>query len=222
MEEKKSIKVSLGTLIFVVIIVLLIAALVGMYYFYNFVTPNNNKNNNSSNISNNTVVNNMVIENTEKEETVNSVANEEKTDSAEASSGNKDYITFKDVVGNYYAVDDSNTSSDEPIKYSLYLTDAGTYFYEQAIVTEAGIVGNYIIDGNKIILNKLFYTNNSAEVTAASGTIELTFNQDGTITDSKGISEKTVVLKKDPTKETGFDVKSYINRKIQESERYTL
>ena len=44
MEEKKSIKVSLGTVICMFIIFILIIALIGMYVYYNYIlTDNKNK-----------------------------------------------------------------------------------------------------------------------------------------------------------------------------------
>ena len=55
MEEKKTVKVSLGTIICLIIIVILVIALGGMYYYYNFIKKDNSTNANTNSI--NTIAN---------------------------------------------------------------------------------------------------------------------------------------------------------------------
>lgn len=68
MEEKKTIKVSLATVICIVIIFILLFVIGGMWYYYNFIQKSNNNQNQQNIISTNNIeknVNNNEIENTD-------------------------------------------------------------------------------------------------------------------------------------------------------------
>ena len=74
MEEKKQIKVSLGTAVCVFIIIILLLVIAGMYVYYNYTPKNNDKNNNSTVISNKTEDNSKNIN-----EINNIISNENKS-----------------------------------------------------------------------------------------------------------------------------------------------
>ena len=53
---------------------------------------------------------------------------------------------------------DGVNGKDSQVAYKLFLYENGTFVYYKAYAINQGEIGNYTIDGNKILLNVLFYT----------------------------------------------------------------
>ena len=101
--------------------------------------------------------------------------------------------TVSDVVGQYTAKfenlksdGDMNTAS---ITLNLYENGVFTYVFSQ--YAPFGTLGNYTIDGDKIILTNWFNTNSGTGLDITKGTKTLTINSDGSIIDN---SIKTKLL----------------------------
>ncbi|MDO4963099.1 MAG: hypothetical protein Q4E75_03275 [bacterium] len=97
--------------------------------------------------------------------------------------------TYEDVAGVYYY----ETEMYKPIEeeefylhnnYFLTLSDDGTFSLDVAVMSHGGLIGNYILKGNKVILNILFSTNNGAGFGFTEDMkqhIELTIKDDNTL-----------------------------------------
>lgn len=186
MEEKKAIKVRLST---VLIVILIIATGVMAYFLY---TAYKDKNDALATVEklqkeigdlkqeiiglNRTNINNNVVNNSE-------VVESKKTDE-------KKTYTYENISGTY----DANIKAEglvEEAFYGLDLYGNGIYKYEYGVVAPSGTIGNYKIEGNKIILNELFATASdvSTRVIKENKTITLTINEDGSITDENCVIE---------------------------------
>lgn len=86
MEEKKEVKISLGTIICIIIIIILLLAIGGMYYYYNFIKGTKQNINNEMNLTNITsnsteqnIINAVTTETNNKENSIAiSLSNTEK------------------------------------------------------------------------------------------------------------------------------------------------
>ena len=98
------------------------------------------------------------------------------------------------VVGTYTAKfenlkgdGDMNTAS---ITLNLYENGVFTYVFSQ--YAPIGVLGNYTIEDNKIILNNWFNSNSGTGLNITKGTKTLIINSDGSITDNS-IKNKSLV-----------------------------
>lgn len=207
MEEKKVIKVRLSA---VVIVVLIIAIGVMAYFLYTF---NNDKNNalstieeqkkeisdlkqGKSNISD-TNINTTIVENKKNNEKV---------------------YDYKTVSGLYTSNIKIDNLEDEAF-YSLYLFENGMYKYEYGVMVPSGTIGNYVIEGNKIILNELFSTGSDVSTTVIpeKTMITISINEDGSLADNNNVISvddeniKNKLNNVNLKKETEQKQKEYIN-----------
>lgn len=95
---------------------------------------------------------------------------------------------YSDIKGLYHYT--TNTFTDESgnevaITYNLYLYENGTFNYQTNNNIKTGIIGNYIIENNKIILNYLFETGSGVGYTYLGGTKTLIINNNYTILDNE-------------------------------------
>ena len=86
--------------------------------------------------------------------------------------------TMKDIAGTYKA-----TSQDRIIELVLYSN--GLFEYTDYTYAAKGILGNYYLSEDNIVLENLFNTYSDTSVTSTSGTIKLIINKDGIITDNR-------------------------------------
>ena len=119
MEEKKAIKVSLGTVICIIIIILLIVALFCMWYYYNNISDKNNISATNTNISN-TLTSNNVDNNLPK--TDNSLNNSSNNTSKKFSNEE-----IKISLQNYLNLIGAREGSPEDLLVELGLMSSGTY-----------------------------------------------------------------------------------------------
>lgn len=137
MEDKKYIKISLGTLICIFIIFILIFIILGMWYYYNNIDTNNNTLNN--NISNNNMINNESNENTET--IINNIGNITDTENT---------TIYPIQIGTFFIFDVPPTLTEE---FGHYYDDTGIILYENntfkiSIEEGSSITGKYNINGN--------------------------------------------------------------------------
>lgn len=93
---------------------------------------------------------------------------------------------YDDLEGVYSFTKDIELSDDYKgsLSATLVLLKDGTFKYEQSAEAPLGQLGNYMIDGNKIILNYLFKTNSGAGLMIETGTKELDILDLNSIDDS--------------------------------------
>ena len=92
-----------------------------------------------------------------------------------------DYSNIKGVYGANKTVEVDN--NNESASFTLYLWENGTFKYEHSIYAPSGIIGNYVLVNNKIVLNYLFETNSGTGLNITKGSKEIAINEDGTLTD---------------------------------------
>lgn len=199
MEKKEPIKVSLST--FFLIIAIIVIAVMG-YFIFNFYSQKVNLEKNASEL--NTKISNLEktisnIQDVVKDTTETSVKEPIQTTSTQQEI-NKSY-SIKDITGAYKFTKQEKVNGENiDIECILYLYDNGTFGYSHMAMIEQGIMGNYIIEDNTIILNKLFRHGNDLSLGTTKGQLRLKINEDNTITDSNnsfGIeSTKNITLKK--------------------------
>jgi hypothetical protein len=73
---------------------------------------------------------------------------------------------------------------DKDVSFTLYLLDDGTFKYEYSAYAPIGVIGNYIIDNDTIILNYLFSTNSGTDLEVTEGTKKLIITDDEQIIDN--------------------------------------
>ena len=94
-------------------------------------------------------------------------------------------LDFNSVSGIYkYS---KNVDEDNGIYCELILYKNGMFKYECGEMFAVGVIGNYIIDGNEIVLNKLFETGSDISLTVTEGETRLIINEDGSINNKKEI-----------------------------------
>lgn len=149
----------------------------------------------------------------------NDIVNKKETKIVEEKSNTKIY-TYNDVKGMYKATKEfkQNDGSKWTACYELVLYSDGTYAYDYSVDNAYGVMGNYMINGKEIILNKLFSHGSDIGVTKNKGQIKLTINDDGSLTDKNNLLEnnklKNIKLKKKSSigKEDSFQsVYAYIS-----------
>lgn len=202
-EKKKTKEVEIKTKspMWVVVLVAVLVIALACEFVYIWKLKNTAENKNNTNVE--TSIANGV--NMEEENVIEEKAN------------TKTY-TYDNIKGTYEVTKKFKTGEDSDVAYyDLYLYADGTYVYDY--VTELagapfGIMGNYMINGNEIILNKLFSHGSDVGVTKDKGQIKLTINNDGSLTDKNNLLEdnklKNVKLQKKSTS-ISKDVQSLSN-----------
>lgn len=121
----------------------------------------------------------------------------------------KEELSLYDVAGEYtyeftdLKIDDSNKNKTS-FNLKLYKNGIFSYRYNGLYYPE-GIVGNYVINDNKIVLTTWFNTGSDVSLIVAKGSKELVINDDKTITDSnikneiitKNGIDKVILVKND-------------------------
>ena len=96
-----------------------------------------------------------------------------------------DGYTYEEMEGTYKTtLKIYDGEKDVDVNFTLTLYRNGTFRYTYAMVAKEGHLGNYIISGNKIVLNNLFRQTSSPEYIVEKGSSFLTINEDKTITDT--------------------------------------
>lgn len=189
MDEGKSIKISLST--FLLIINLIVICIMG-YFIYNLNREKLNltekatvQNSNSSELANqNKIDQSENIANT-SENTITASENIANTSKNTNQQNSTKVVSYADLKGIYtYS---KKLNNDETSFYNLCLFENGTFNYTFGIYHEQGFVGNYIIVDNKIQMNKLFSSGSDVSLTATNGTLTLTINEDGSLTDTNEV-----------------------------------
>lgn len=182
MNDGKSINLSLSS--FLLIIALIVICIMG-YFIYNL----NKKNSNlaekttisNSNTSEMTKQNNITLSENIANTSENVITPSENTNQQNSLK----IFSYSDLKGIYtYS---KKLNSDETALYNLCLFENGTFNYTFGIYHEQGFIGNYIIVDNKIQMNKLFSSGSDASLNATSGTLTLTLNDDGSLTDTNEV-----------------------------------
>lgn len=92
---------------------------------------------------------------------------------------------FSEITGIYTAEFNNLKSEGDKSTATMQLTlyENGIFSYRFSQYAPIGTFGNYIIDGDKIILTNWFNTGSDVSLTVTKGTKTLTINSDGSITD---------------------------------------
>lgn len=113
--------------------------------------------------------------------------------------------TYEDMKGLYTFTGDpvysEGAEGNITPTYNLYLYENGTFNYQYTgVATPQGMVGNYIIEGDKIILNYLYTTGSDVSLTRTTETKTLVIGKDNTLTDNNQplslVSSKSINLEK--------------------------
>ena len=180
MEKKEPIKVSMST--FFLILAIIVIAVMGYFMFklYNEKSIAEEKSNelNAKVSSLENVISN--VQNTISTTTETNVKEPSKSNIAQQE--NQKLYSYKDIKG-FYGFK-RKIQDDVEEYYYLYLYENGTFKYQYGTMSVSSIIGNYIIEDNKLILNKIFVGGGDVGLRTSSGEMELTINPDGTITDS--------------------------------------
>lgn len=218
-EEKTQKDHSLGMIILVGILVIMLACCFVYIWRMNKIQDLTTQ----ENTVNDNVIESGIVENETNENTVG------KAEATNEQSKAKSY-TYNDVKGTYKFSKEIKRDKDykPTADYALYLYPDGTYMYEHSIEAAQGIMGNYMIEGEEIILNKLFGHGSDIGVFAEKGQIKLKINKDGSLTDKNNLLREkelsNIKLKKESSS-INKDVdtlSSYVNRYISylEQEEY--
>ncbi len=167
MQENKGTRLNIITFLLIVAII----AIIIMGYFIYKIYNNQDKEINNSPAGK---IDNQVSDIEQPKDDKKNNTKEEKT--------NNDY-TYSNIQGLYKAT--TKDKDGENRKYELYLSETGTFIYVNYVDSETGIVGNYTIVDDQIILNYLFSKGNDAELTATEGKKVLKIGENNIITDSK-------------------------------------
>ena len=165
--EKKNHSGLIGCLIFIIVILIVFIVLL----MTGTISLSNNKC--KTEIATN--------DNNTAEVTNNSINDEAKTEEIK---------TINDVVGEYEVKIDNikfdGLSEEEMDTYYAHLTlyKNGIFTYRAAYRTPYGSLGNYVVNGNKIILNYWYNTGSSVQLNIVKGEKSLVINEDNSITDS--------------------------------------
>lgn len=165
MQENKGTRLNILTFLLIIVIIAIIIMGYSIYKIYN----------------------DKEIDNSQAEKIDNQVSNFEQPKSDEENNVKEqqtsNIYSYSNVQGLYKGSIKDKDGVDR--KYELYLSETGTFIYVNYVDSEKGIVGNYTIVDDKIILNYLFNKGNDAELTVTEGKKELKIGENYTITDSK-------------------------------------
>lgn len=165
MQENKGTRLNILTFLLIIVIIAIIIMGYSIYKIYN----------------------DKEIDNSQAEKIDNQVSNFEQPKSDEENNVKEqqtsNIYSYSNVQGLYKGSIKDKDGVDR--KYELYLSETGTFIYVNYVDSEKGIVGNYTIVHDKIILNYLFNKGNDAELTVTEGKKELKIGENYTIIDSK-------------------------------------
>ena len=91
--------------------------------------------------------------------------------------------SYKELAGLYSYTETLSSQDGENLNetFDLLLNDDGTYFYSDAVRVSMRHIGNYIIEGNNIIINKIYSVSDGPSITPSFETITMTINENGQI-----------------------------------------
>lgn len=132
-----------------------------------------------------------IVENCEKEE----IAENEKEEVT---------YSYSEIAGAYYVLVDRDIEdmSNASVGYTLYLWENGTFNYGFAMNAQGTICGNYVIEGNKIILNYLYETNMGTGLFHKEGVGSLEIIDKDTIVDNDNLHGTENITEKIELKRT--------------------
>ena len=96
--------------------------------------------------------------------------------------------TYEEIAGNYYYEISAGIAEIPELKDQFYLvlSEDGTFSYSHRRMANAGVIGNYMIDGNVIILNYIGRTDNASGIVDKLDKLHtLIINKDKSLTDEK-------------------------------------
>ena len=212
--EQKNLKISLSAIMTIVAVIALVVAGVMTYFVINLRNEKAAKSMEIAElkgaITNNAAENNTAVQNEVKNEVKNEINNETKTETNNTVKevATKKQYTFKELTG-HYGYEDTKGNNGNGIYFRLILNENGTFEYRYNELL-AGFYGNYTIDGDTIILNKWNSVGSDPKKLFVNGTIKFKINNDGSITgynlENWDKTMPSVVLKKESTKGTDFDI----------------
>lgn len=160
--KKKDVEIKTKSPMWVVILIAVLVIALGCEFVY--IRQLKSEKQNTQKINDN-------INLQEDESNKNTIETEKENEVAES---NSKVYTYEEIKGVY--------GYKEKNKEELYLKEDGTYNYEENQDAAYGYLGNYIIDGNKILLNQMFYHGSDLGIGVDEKQIKGTINEDGTIT----------------------------------------
>ena len=121
--------------------------------------------------------------------------------------------SYSDIQGFYKGVARDKDEEETNREYELYLSENGTYLYIDYLEAQVGTIGNYIVNGDKIILNYLFAIGNDISLTATEGKKTLNIGKNNLITDSEPERTKatSIELKKENAPDDPFYYTNGVN-----------
>lgn len=192
MEEKKVTKISLST--FFLIISAIIIVVMG-YFIFRLYTQKTDSEKYANEL--NTKIINL-------EKTINDVQNvitnttstntkePTKTTSTQLPETKKTY-SYNDIKGLYsFTKELKYDAATFDVGYTLCLYENGTYEYQFGLRSMNSLIGNYRIENDMIILNKMFRGGSDIALGTTSGEIKLRINNDGSITDSNNLIDENI------------------------------
>lgn len=189
MADSKQFKMSISTVLLIICIIVLIIMGFMVYTFYNeknneakkvaeLQSQLSNVNTTLTDLQNNLNRMTSTIQSPNAGQTQSSETQTEQIQNMQTKVETK-AISTSDLKGSYQTVVNGQT-------YILNLYENGTfkYKYDTPADIRMGQIGNYIINNNTIVLNYLFRTGSSAQLTSTSGQKVLQINSDNSITDN--------------------------------------
>lgn len=160
--KKKDVEIKTKSPMWVVILIAVLVIALGCEFVY--IRQLKSEKQNTQKINDNI--------NLQEDESNKNIINTEKEN--EVAESNKKVYTYEEIKG-VYGYKGKN-------KEELYLKEDGTYNYEGNDTNVSyGYFGNYIIEGNKILLNQMFEHGSDIGVSVNEKQIKGTINEDGTI-----------------------------------------
>ena len=195
MKDKK-VKVLTFLLIFAIMAIIVMGYFI--YTFYNEKANETNK------------VNSLNEEISELKNKYSVMGNEDKDELNEETSNN---YSYSDIQGFYKGIAKDKDEEDINREYELYLSENGTYLYINYVGSQVGTIGNYIVNGDTIILNYLFDTGNDISLTATEGKKTLNIGKNNSIIDSEPERTKStsIELKKENVPDDSFYSTNRVN-----------
>ena len=123
--------------------------------------------------------------------------------------------TMTDVVGKYIAnFEVPNDEQCPNLKLTLTLHDNGIFTYVHGSCVETGILGNYYLNGDEIVLTNWFHSNSGTDLGITKGTKILKIEKDGTIVDDNVKMNNYEEIKKANLTKTGDAPKFDISNRL--------
>ena len=198
MKDNQGIKVKVLTFLLIFTIIAIIVMGYFIHTFYNEKANENNK------------VNSLNEEISEIKSKYSVKEDEDRDELNEETSNN---YSYSDIQGFYKGVARDKEEEETNREYELYLSENGTYLYINYVGSQVGTIGNYIVKGDKIILNYLFDTGNDISLTATEGKKTLNIGKNNSIIDSEPERTKStsIELKKENVPDDSFYSTNRVN-----------